>query len=168
MDGKFYATFRRFNEDHPPQWFTKDIACPYGGPGDTIWVRENWYVGRGYDDIKPKHLPRPNDLGHVIRLGFMADGDKPDWAGRTRPSIHLPRWLCRIRLTIVEVGVQRLRAIDEQSAKREGVPMSAPLLGRSQEPYKEAFQRTWIKLNGQESWDLNPWVWVIKFTLQTP
>lgn len=159
LDATLCATFENLGDGEECE-----IFCPYGKPGDTLWVRENWYVVKGFDDVKPRNLPR-ND---IMMKGYMADGAKPGWAGKTRPSIHIPRWLSRINLHIDELGVQRLYDIDEQSARREGVLMSAPLSARSQTPYKDAFERTWIKLNGQQSWNLNPWVWVIKFTLKTP
>lgn len=171
LDLKYYAVFRRFNEDHPPQWITKEIASPYGGPGDTLWVRENWYVVKGFDDIKPRNLPH-ND---VLMKGYMADGDKPEWAGKTRPSIHMPRWFSRIELLNQDITVERLHDIKEDSVRREGAGREVRqmwLFGLDAEGrrkvYRDSFRTLWIEINGQESWDRNPWVWVVNFTLKNP
>lgn len=128
------------------------VKCRYGAPGGNLWVRENWFVGRGYDEVKPRDLP------HIpfIRRGYMSEWiTKPFWAGKGRPSIHMPRWLSRFNLTVNNITVERLHDITEDGAIREGVQSV------------DGFKRTWIKLNGQDSWDANPWVWVITFTRKT-
>ncbi len=147
--------------------------CPYGQPGDTLWVRENWYVGNGYDGIKPRNIPK----GRHIKRGYMADGEKPEWAGRTWPSIFMPRWLSRMNLEVLEIDVQRLHDITEEAARKEGaekvwhdangtywIPdaQSIKLVGEHGN-YRTGFESIWITLNGQQNWDTNPWVWVIKF-----
>lgn len=177
LDLKYYATFRRFNEDHPPAWISKEIASPYGGPGDTLWVRENWYTHKSRDIQKPRDLPSKE----FTKPGYMADGHKPDWAGKTRSAIHLPRWLSRIELINQEIRVERLHDITEASSQAEGAnrawetiegtfvhpdPNSEKLVGEFG-TYKVGFMGLWVHLNGRPSWDNNPWVWVIKFTLKT-
>lgn len=140
------------------------VNSPYGGKGTTLWVRENWYVGAGYDGVKPINLPRTDQ----VRRGYMADGDKPGWAGKTRPGIHLPRWMSRILLTNEDTYPEPLAAITEESAKAEGVPMAATILAREKQPYRYAFFQTFKQLNGPGIQEANPWVWVVKFTLKTP
>lgn len=149
------------------------IKCPYGGPGDHLWVRENWYVGKAWDDTKPVDISPGSNVKH----GYIADGPKPEWAGRTRPSIHMPARLSRAKLLITQINVERVQHISEKSAHREGVKKcwedkngnfwlpdvaSVKLVGDHGD-FQTGFKCTWIMLNGVESWNLNPWVWVIKF-----
>jgi hypothetical protein len=129
------------------------INSPYGGYETTLWVRENWYVGQGYDLTKPRDLPKPPQR---ILQGFEADGDRPAWAGKLRPGIHMPRWMTRILLTNKDTHPERLHDITDDGAQSEGVAS------------RIHFAELWKDINGgSEAWYSNPWVWVIKFTLQT-
>lgn len=172
--GKWWAVFR-----HKETGDLVSCKSRYGGLGTTLWVRENFYAGKGYDDMPPRSIP-----ADIAKVGYMADGDKPDWAGKTRPGIHLPRWLCRIELLNQETYPQRLHAITEKDAINEGVDRGILRDGPNTEKgqfqleltckgspigcFRDGFQYTWMTLNGRASWDINPWVWVIKFTLKTP
>lgn len=155
------------------------IKSPYGGIGTTLWVRENFYAGKGYDDMPPRSIP-----ADIAKVGYMADGKKPDWAGKTRPAIHIPRWLARYELLNQGTTCQRLHAITEKDAEQEGVERGFLRDGPNTEKgefqleltcrgaaigcYLDGFKFTWMQLNGRTSWDENPWVWLIKFTLKTP
>lgn len=77
------------------------------------------------------------------------------------PSIHQPRWACRLILEITAVRAERLRDITDEDALAEGVQdaLLAPLLGGP----REAFKCLWADTYGAESWDVNPWVWTISF-----
>lgn len=116
--------------------------------------------------------------GHAI---YAADGDFT-WGdddgyedGRScwKPSIHMPRAASRILLEITDVRVERLNAISEEDATAEGVPPAGSLLpdypGTFLTPKgdfataKISFQRLWEYIYGAESWEANPWVWVIEF-----
>lgn len=148
---------------------------PYGEPGDTLWVRENYFFGRGYDEISAKEVPT------MAKVWYQADGAKPDWAGRCRPAIHMPRWTCRLKLEVTAVSVERLHAITEDAAKREGVPKvwqdqngtfwypASETIRQVGEhgDYRTGFKATWINLNGPDSWASNPWVWVLSFKIKT-
>ena len=91
--------------------------------------------------------------------------------GAWRPSIHMPRWASRILLEITDVRVERLNAINEHDAQAEGV---AKLRGGFWKHYQPgwtqhqlsargSFVTLWKSIYGDESWNSNPWVWVIKF-----
>jgi hypothetical protein len=153
------------------------ILCPYGGTGTTLWVRENWFVPKSWDKLKPSMMPSYD----ASIVGYMADGDKQKWAfaGRTRPSIHMPRWLSRYDLLNLETYPERLQDITEESAKAEGVRpgiFKVKKTGFELETiqskcgwlgsYIDGFKYTWFTLNGSESWDRNHWVWRIKFNLK--
>ena len=140
--------------------------CPYGNPGDTLWVRETFQ----YVDFAGE------DNGYVYRA------TDPDWetmeGWRWKPSIFMPYKACRIFLKIEDVRIERLQDITEQDAIQEGVerlPGHEGLLAyqsylttpeRQQMPCFPyiSFKTLWHKINGRKSWDENPWVWVITFS----
>lgn len=157
--------------------------CPYGQPGDRLWVRETWledpeddgtwaytqYVGcKGspLSDI-PRKFQKPEHC--IYREGW--DGSDLRW----RPSIHMPRWASRILLEIVSVRVERLQDISEADCWAEGIEALDGLLddlaiihlakrmGRSFEDAAPTYAALWESINGAGSWDANPWVWVVEF-----
>ena len=135
--------------------------CPYGQPGDRLWVREAFRGCRAYE---VQGYP-PKDWGNKP-IWFEADGAPPgrpdQWASRSRPSIHMPRWASRITLEVTRVRVERLRACNEVDAIAEGAPWAA--CGAPQEgSHKAGFAQLWEQINGHGSWEANPWVWVIEF-----
>lgn len=101
--------------------------------------------------------------------------------GKWRPSIHMPRWVSRIQLEVVSVRVERLQAGEgetgfESRYLAEGINRihhgdgehyyhamnSDPEPGNWCDPF-DAWRELWTSINGQESWDANPWVWVVEF-----
>lgn len=159
--------------------------CPYGSPGDRLWVRETC---------------RAEAIGDEGLCGvrYVADGQfmpiantreaSDRWVqlysyrgmeGATVPPIHMPRWASRITLEITGVRVERLQDISEADAIAEGIDgafveggrywrnyslsdaeaMCAPMLNFPTESYRTL----WESINGPGSWDANPWVWVIEF-----
>jgi hypothetical protein len=101
------------------------ILCPYGQPGDRLWVREAHSIGPG-----PGVPLQPGETAGALRwphITYSADGavERRDtrWKGAFgmgRPSIHMPRWASRITLEIVSVRVERLKEISEADARAEG------------------------------------------------
>ena len=146
-----------------------DDRCPYGVPGDLLWVREAWSTDPCYDHIMPSRLrtewPVYYDSGPglVITLGFH----------RVRPSIHMPRWASRLTLNVTGVKVERLNEISEQDARAEGVPQDTYPCDHSRRTcdevgclgptYRSSFAALWDELHGAGAWDANPWVWVVEF-----
>ena len=137
--------------------YGREIACPYGKPGDRLWVRETWHDA--------------SSSLHSCAL-YRADGIDLHWDKWT-PSIHMPRWASRITLEITSVRVERLQEISIEDAKAEGawgpddsiVQKVADYFGTdifSANPRK-AFQMLWESINGPDSWAANPWVWAIEF-----
>lgn len=142
--------------------------CPYGKPGDRLWVRETFCY---HDDL-------------AIYL-YKADCDS---SVRWKPSIHMPRSASRILLEITCVRVERLQDISEDDAIAEGlkaitkdgrtikygIPDSDGYPGNDNHGWHwcdwnvspvVAYKRLWESINGHGSWDLNPWVWVVEFKL---
>lgn len=134
------------------------IHCPYGVPGDRLWVREaHWFFQDQHDPVTGYTPP----VLTTEDVEYRADGEstRHGW----RPSIHMPRWASRITLEITGVRVQRLQAIREGDAMDEGAePILVPPDGGSC-PHVEGFEQLWKSINGRESWDANPWVWVVEF-----
>lgn len=133
----------------------QEVDCPYGRPGDKLWVKETFAKVDGQTqpwiatDYRATY--KPGD-----RMGDLL-GIKKRWT----PSIHMPRVASRITLEITEVRVERLQDISEADANAEGCRHSFNLpAGRSA---RENFEHLWWTINGDESWDANPWVWVLSF-----
>ncbi|HBO6815976.1 TPA: hypothetical protein L4857_005820 [Pseudomonas aeruginosa] len=165
--------------------------CPYGQPGDRLWVRETWgVISNTWDESgnmvdwtpdRPatpiRELPFGSGYysGHAI---YAADGPM-EWAGDDdgggeprsawKPSIHMPRAISRILLEITAVRVERLQDITEDQAIAEGIdthPMG--FYGNGCITAGGAFLELWESINGDGSWAANPWVWVIEFRRVTP
>ena len=126
------------------------INCPYGLPGDRLWVRETW-------------APHPDYSNHAVyRADYGVEFDCERW----RPSIHMPRWASRILLEIVRVRVERLQDISEADAIAEGCPIESPdpfVPGHGSASASGWYSDLWEKINGAGSWAANPWVWVVEF-----
>lgn len=135
--------------------------CPYGKPGDRLWVREAFSGARAYET----HGYALKDYGN--KLWYWADGNprSGDWT-KPKPSIHMPRALSRITLEVTGVRVERLNDISEADAEAEGVREFARS-GCSPEaqswPAIDLYELLWQSINGPGSWDANPWVWVVEF-----
>jgi hypothetical protein len=86
-----------------------------------------------------------------------------------RPSIFMPRWASRITLEIVSVRVERLQDITEADAKAEGAEtldrIELAEIADPRQPCRCRFAWLWAKINGMDSWSINPWVWIVEFAL---
>ena len=169
------------------------VACPFGQPGERLWVRETWT----YSD-ECEHF---NHL-HNGPLIYQA-ANKTCCPRKWRPSIHMPRKACRLLLEVADVCVERLQEITEEDAaaegfkaveplpwwqgyrEREGVGlmhqqwhglkppdwMIEPKLMGGDDPVattaRHEFSILWNALNGRRgySWESNPWVWRIAFSV---
>ncbi|MEN5107682.1 hypothetical protein ABE521_02300 [Pseudomonas sp. TWI672] len=140
------------------------IACPYGQPGDRLWVREAWLADAQLDSIAPRDLSQGEPILYPADGSVRQTGCAMVSQGRGRPSIHMPRWASRILLEITAVRVELLQDITEEQAEAEGVnflrhvPDADETLTASQ-----LFECLWSSINGDESWKGNPWVWVVEF-----
>ena len=146
-----------------------EIRCPYGKPGDRLWVRETFGNLSG-DDRAPE-------------WSYRADTHDADLPPAWTPSIHMPRRASRIDLEITRVRVERLQAMEgqapypgESDALAEGVNRIHHGRGEHffsafrSEPHprnwcdpSDAFSELWESINGAGSWAANSWVWVVEF-----
>ena len=132
----------------------RGVDCPYGVPGDRLWVRETWRCFGGREYEYQNHQPS---------IRFRAEASAVDAVScEWRPSIFMPRWACRLRLEITEVRVERLHDISESDAKAEGVHKG---MACDDYTHKGHYQSLWDVLNAKRGfgWQTNPWVWVISF-----
>lgn len=150
-----------------------DRCCPYGQPGDRLWVRETFAPvypqDPSYNGGRPIEFDYRATYVHGARLGDTL-GIKKTW----KPAIHMPRTASRITLEITAVRVERLQGITEADAQAEGstpIPDACDHVRRScsdigcsgPQPYRVGFRSLWEDINGPDSWDANPWVWVVNF-----
>lgn len=166
------------------------IICPYGQPGDRLWVREAWCPGvpavrlpgsGGLYGIVPHpkqwSIPKTKPGGIVVK--YSASWNDGDHDGVSvppmRPSIHMPRWASRITLEVTDVRVQRIQRISDEDCWAEGI--SEELVNRAEHfaiggsqiqggsPERFAFSDLWDSINAARGlgWDSNPWVWAISF-----
>lgn len=158
------------------------IHCPYGVPGDRLWVRETHLAyGRWETRFSAK---KGRDEWHFVDMTLACDrayqyaADAPDvpladnrsgvlpgwWR---RPAIFMPRWASRITLEVTGVRVERLQEIDWEDAIAEGIrdPRRAAWRVDPVEGCVAKYRELWDSLNAERGhgWDTNPWVWVVEF-----
>ena len=141
-------------------------ACPYGQPGDQLWVRETWL------DLQGTGIERvTGDLGRYAYAAYTPPGSHGDecrknYGLKWSPSIHMPRWASRITLEITGVRVERLHDISAEDAIAEGVRVHEDHHGKPRGSIYspvQAYRDLWESINGAGSWEANPWVWVLEF-----
>lgn len=148
------------------------IHCPYGRPGDLIWVRESFADLRG-TGIEGTDPCVRNDAAYSadVKPGSASDEVRIDFGITWKPSIHMLRWASRLTLRITDVRVERIRDISGVDAKAEGVdiadPESIPVRTDRMNAYGHAFALLWDSINAKRGyrWDTNPWVWAITFEI---
>lgn len=176
-------------QEYPEEGVIAIGQCPFGQPGDQLWVRETF-------------LPDPNsqddawDDHHISYFSWSGCGSsirdvpsalrspdnciyKASWVGTDllwKPSIHMPRWASRITLEITNIRVERVQDITEADAIAEGLnrvshgPEGTFYSWQRNYPHPQnychsddAYQDLWCSIYGPEAWDRNEWVWVIEF-----
>jgi len=165
------------------------LNSAFGKPGDRIWVRETFRVHSRATDVatlvyKASERNSWTEQTHRVPVAVC---NKPATPEKWTPSLHMPRWASRILLEITDVRVERLNAISEEDAQREGVHTEVwdqtvvarnyaasdeffqfwsedmPYFVEMNELYRSSFRSLWESIYGAENWQANPWVWVIEF-----
>jgi len=129
-----------------PGMSTGSWKCPFGSPGDRLWVRESGWISKSGNVFTPS-------LGNAPAL------EKSDFFFKRIPSIFMPRWASRIALEITDIRVERVQEITWEDARDEGVIAER---GRT---LVSLYKDLWDSINARRGfgWDVNPWVWVIEF-----
>lgn len=130
----------------------ENIKCPYGVPGDTLYVKES--------------IRRDNfrDTSHFMADGAPTKADAWPWKVKALSGRFMPMGLSRFTLTLTEVRAQRLHDISEEDARDEGVKLLP--YREAGRPYRDTYARLWDEINGEGAWGLNPWVFALTFTVE--
>jgi len=139
-----------------------EVDCPYGQVGDVLWVRES------FAEVRNLHGAR---LWYVYKTGYRTNNGLHPW----RPSIHMPATACRSWCIITGIECQRLQDITTEDAIGEGIAVVS-VANQKQTYYRNyhsekgyvsrpvnSYQTLWESINGLDSWDANPWVWVVHY-----
>jgi hypothetical protein len=152
----------KFQDPHMAEWLLKTLKCPFGQPGDRLWVRETWCRVTRLNDCYSKHS---NLCGGVDSWDYYKADEKSLPAGfNWKPSIHMPREASRIILKIDEIRVERVQDIAEDDAEAEGTP-ARPDIACAGTSARIAFAEVWDSIYFKQGadWQKNPLVWVVKF-----
>lgn len=136
------------------------VRCPYGVPGDRLWVRETW----------------ADTMSDPAEAVYRADGERhPSSSLRWQSPMRMPRWASRITLEVTGVRVERLHQISAKDILAEGAVIRAHIDQFGRNPVSafdgcvyldlmSLWAAGWDKINRKRApWESNPWVWVIEF-----
>lgn len=151
------------------------VKCPYGQIGDQLWVRETCTFEYKNAEINKKH-------GSIHYRASCDELTQEMLSVSWTPSIHMPRWASRIQLEITGIRVERLNDCSSSDAIAEGIESSGLVINGISEGahYRDyiintndicewftnpiaSYESLWRSINGPDSWNANPWVWVIEF-----
>jgi len=157
----------------PKERLTK---CPYGRPGDRLWVRETFatlLISRKEAVVAYRASCPKDTFDYVGADGSISRIRVEQW----RPSIFMVRALSRISLEVTDVRTERLHELTEVDALAEGIkPITGPtyfapgqptvyeIEGQQFETARRAFAFAWDGINGSRAdWEKDPLVWVVSF-----
>jgi len=148
------------------------VKCPYGSPGDLLWVRETVRAEETCDGLDVVRYISDDSFRPIDNTSEAAS----DWLnlysyrsgrGLVVPSIHMPRWASRLTLRVTYVRVERVQDISVEDAFAEGALCAdIDYVGdMTFDMSKIAFGLLWDSINAKRgySWNSNPWVWAVSF-----
>lgn len=158
------------NEDDRRQALS---MCPYGVPGDRLWVREAWAGHFLWDKSKPSEILN-DGKSCIFYSDSITGGCEISQRGKSRPSIFMPRWASRLTLEIIGIRVERVQDISEADCWAEGIiPMpcldcdAQITLHRNDKAHMDdpipEFEHLWNDTNGKCAWERNDWCWAVEF-----
>ncbi|WYX32169.1 hypothetical protein WJ976_13000 [Achromobacter denitrificans] len=157
-----------------PDFTCYRATCPYGQPGDRLWIRETVRAEEQPGGLDGVRYLADNAFLPIENTSAAADA----WLtlhryrgkrGATVPPIHMPRWACRLVLEVARVRIERLQAINHVDAIAEGVGLNPSAedvtmtTAAGETLPRVMFRALWEQINGAGAWDANPWVWVVEF-----
>ena len=173
------------------RWMPSEYyKCPYGVPGDRLWVREAWRPIEKRDGTDGVEYRCDGVFRPIENTGDAADAwlavrrPEEQWPSRKpvkwRPSIHMPRWASRVLLEVTDIRVERVQDISVDDCFAEGIECPHCPIGGGDGPCVDVFKEfgtLWDSINADRkdkdgnrllyAWGDNPWVWVIGYRVAT-
>lgn len=152
------------------------MSCPYGVPGDRLWVRETAIIA---PFATPDETCVKDAYGNLRFIQYVAshpNTEAAEWYKlKKTPSIFMPRWASRITLEVTDVRCERVADISRADAIAEGCTgYRADDEQGGIDPFRdvepeEEFAELWDSINGERdegkyALKNSPWVWVITFS----
>jgi hypothetical protein len=143
---------------------TEVRRCPFGMPGDRLWVREAWGTNATHDKIAPRDLPEWAQFAYAASVNMAGI--------KVRSPLHMPRRASRLTLELTNVRVERVQDISEDDAKAEGIKITTYAIGphfgaesgkMTDRTASAAYAQVWNALHGPDAWKRNDWVFVLDF-----
>ena len=191
----YHDSFIR-DEKHPDVWHPvlmgpalPGFRCPYGGPGDILYVRESFRVSSvtGSEPYTPEEIDIEYKAGGEQTKPFRHTGESrlspnifyPTPQGKWKPSIHMPKAFARLFLHVEDVRIEGLWKITLDDILREGAPNSDPFkwtinaegdleISKNAQKYLDWWKKTWDHINKKRGggWDMDPQVFVVTFQIR--
>ena len=159
-------------------------ACPYGRPGDRLWVREAFHA---YHWDEQRYVYRAS-VTEPCRVRTQIESYE---IGKWTSPRFMPKRAARIWLEITGIRVERVQDISTPDCWAEGINGSHPdnvcprccyttrdaeelmdhyfCEGPGPKTPREVYRDLWDSLNAKRApWESNPWVWVIEFRRVKP
>lgn len=148
--------------DHRPKNDRSNDIDPICNIGDILWVREAFHIAEE-NEYNVRYIYKADVLKNLLQFH------------RFKPSIHMPKHAARNFLKVLNIKVEKLQDISESDAKAEGAKKGVFLYGPNQTKndfqlelnphgtYYDGFKYIWHQINGADSWNANPYVWVYNF-----
>jgi hypothetical protein len=138
--------------------------CPFGQPGNRLWIREGWAAHKRHDKKKPSDIPPFSWRYHKEAIESGLPENRCDKMGKWRNAMYMPRWASRITLEVIEVRVEQVQSISEVDCRLEGCGPLFKTLSR------DRFAAVWQSINGKRAngkyaWKKNPYIWAITFKM---
>jgi hypothetical protein len=179
---KVAGTFAMFEDKYGEE--SRAFKFPYGNVGDLLWVKETFYAYGHWTTFTEegkstkKFMDLTNDYNYLHQ--FHADWQPKKQAKfgelgwHKRPALFMPKAIAKRWIKIIDINVERLQDISDDDARDEGIKREGnlyyfyPCKDLRDDTYiengeKVSFYSLWKSINGEESWDANPWVWGISF-----
>lgn len=133
----------------------------------VLWVRETWAKSELFENVQSGGPL--NTLIHYKASENQIDYPVKFKRSKWKPSIFMPKSACRLFVEVTNVRIERLKDISEGDARKEGVERLFPNFKSYNKNHPfcytayGSFKSLWQSINGADSWESNPWVWVIEF-----
>lgn len=169
------------NKPGGPDGFAQE-NCPLGKPTERRWVREKWGL-RSYWDVTDWLTDGVSAADEQFleywRAEYAAEWGPDQQHCHWRSPVTMPRWASRDVVEIADVQAKQVQAITEAEAIAAGVrttflPLACadgtrvwhvdnyPTVQCSTTSAVDAYCGYFGTVHGPDSWDANPWVWLVR------